>query len=213
MFFLFPALFYYLSPYLIIDAASRGTINGSFIVFALLFVSSLLLGRACCGWVCPAAGCQEAIARVRDKPVKRGNFIKWLIWVPWIAAIILVSIRNQGYDKIDFFYQTRYGMSISDVSSFITYLFVLLLLILPAYLIGKRSFCHHICWMAPFMIIGRKIGNSVRWPSLRLQANRDKCINCHTCTKNCPMSLAVEKMVQSGNMENSECILCGSCIV
>jgi len=40
-FFLFPAVFYYLSPVLIIQASSKGIINGSFIVFSLLFIGSL----------------------------------------------------------------------------------------------------------------------------------------------------------------------------
>ena len=37
-FFLFPATFYYLSPVLIVQAASQGIVNGSFMVFGLLFV-------------------------------------------------------------------------------------------------------------------------------------------------------------------------------
>ena len=60
-FFLFPAIFYYLSPVLIIQASSKGVINGSFILFVLMFISSLFVGRSYCGWVCPGAGCQEAI--------------------------------------------------------------------------------------------------------------------------------------------------------
>lgn len=211
-FFLFPALFYYLSPYLIIDATSKGIVNGSFIVFTLLFISSLILGRAYCGWVCPAAGCQEALIKVRTKRVTRGNFIKWIIWIPWIALIVVVAIKNQGYKKIDFFYQTTHGFSIGDFSSFMTYLFVLLLIVLPAFIVGRRSFCHHICWMAPFMIIGRKIRNLFGWRSLRLAAMPDQCVHCHTCTANCPMSLPVEQMVESNKMENTECILCATCI-
>ena len=68
-FFLFPAIFYYLSPVLIIEASSKGIINGSFILFFLMFISSLFLGRAYCGWICPGAGCQEAIFPARDKKV------------------------------------------------------------------------------------------------------------------------------------------------
>lgn len=211
-FFVFPALYYYLSPYLIIDAASKGIINGSFIVFALLFISSLLLGRAFCGWVCPGAGCQEALMNVQTKKVNKGNFIKWIIWIPWITIVIALTIKNHSYKKIDFFYQTTYGFSISDFGSFIVYLIVLLLIVLPAFIVGKRSFCHHICWMAPFMIIGRKIRNVFNWPSLRLEAIPDKCVHCHLCTERCPMSLPVEQMVESNKMENLECILCAACI-
>ena len=95
-FFLFPALFYYLSPVLIIQASSQGIINGSFIIFMLMFLSSLYFGRAYCGWVCPGAGCQEAIFSARDKKVSRGNLIKWLIWVPWASLIVLPAIRSGG---------------------------------------------------------------------------------------------------------------------
>ncbi|THB70092.1 MAG: 4Fe-4S binding protein, partial [Gammaproteobacteria bacterium] len=68
-FFLFPAVYYYLSPVLIIQAASEGKIGGSFIAFILLFISSLFLGRAYCWWICPAAGCMEAMFAARDKKV------------------------------------------------------------------------------------------------------------------------------------------------
>ena len=62
------------------------------------------------------------------------------------------------------------------------------------------------------MILGRKLRNLFRWPSLRLKAKTDDCIDCKRCTAICPMSLDVNGMVQNGDMENSECILCGSCV-
>lgn len=212
-FFLFPAIFYYLSPVLIIQASSKGIINGSFVLFILMFISSLLFGRGYCGWVCPGAGCQEAIFLARNKKVRGGDYLKWLIWIPWIGSIILSAIRAGGYNKIDFFYMTTHGLSIGDIPGLIAYLLVLLLLIvMPAFVIGKRSFCHHLCWMAPFMILGRKVRNCFRWSSLQLKSNSEACKHCHTCTENCPMSLPVEEMVSHKRMENVECILCGTCV-
>ena len=212
-FFLFPAIFYYLSPVLIIQASSIGLINGSFILFLLMFISSLFLGRGYCGWVCPGAGCQEAIFLARDKRVTSGDYIKWLIWIPWISSIAILAIRSGGYKSIDFFYQTTHGLSVYDVQSLLTYYSVLgLLIVLPAFVFGKRSFCHHLCWMAPFMILGRKIRNYFQWISLRLISAPDICKHCHTCTENCPMSLPVEEMVGQNIMENKECILCGTCV-
>jgi polyferredoxin len=66
--------------------------------------------------------------------------------------------------------------------------------------------------MAPFMILGRKLRNAVNWPALRLKADKEACISCKKCTRNCPMSLDVNGMVQKETMENSECVLCGSCV-
>jgi ferredoxin-type protein NapH len=212
-FFLFPAIFYYLSPVVIIQSTINGIINGSFIMFLLMFISAFVLGRAYCGWVCPGAGCQEAIFLARNTKVTKGDYIKWLIWVPWISAIVLLAIRRGGYEKIDFLNQTRYGFSIGDVNALIAYLCVLIfLIVIPSFIFGKRSFCHHLCWMAPFMILGRKIRNSFKWASLQLKADSEKCNHCHTCTQNCPMSLPVERMVKTNKMENTECILCGTCI-
>ena len=139
--------------------------------------------------------------------------IKWIIWIPWISAIAILAIRHGGYSEIDFLYQTAHGLSIGDLNAFITYLCVLfLLIVIPAFVFGRRSFCHHLCWMAPFMIIGRQIRNYTQWASLLLKAYSENCSHCHTCTQNCPMSLPVEMMVNSDQMENPECILCGTCI-
>ena len=212
-FFLFPATFIYFSPVVIIRAALNGIVNGSFIMFLLMFISALGLGRAYCGWACPGAGCQEAIFLARDKKVAKGDYFKWIIWIPWISSIVILAAKRGGYEKISFFYETKYGFSIGDVNALIAYLFVLLFLIaLPAFIFGRRAFCHHLCWMAPFMIVGRKIRNHFKWVSLQLIAASEKCNHCHTCTQNCPMSLPVEKMVKNNEMENSECILCGTCI-
>ena len=212
-FFLFPAIFYYLSPVLIVQAGAEGVINGSFILFILMFFSSLFLGRGYCGWVCPAAGCQEAIFPARDKKVIKGDYIKWLIWIPWVSVIGTLAIRAGGYRKIDFFYMTSYGFSVTDVQSHIVYLLVLLpLIVFPAFAFGKRSFCHHLCWMAPFMILGRAIRKSFNWSSLQLKSVPEICKHCHICTEHCPMSLPVEDMVTHKRMENKECILCGTCV-
>lgn len=211
-FIIFPAIFYYFSPYLIVEATLNGIISGSFIVFSLMFISSLFLGRAYCGWICPANGVQEQIMEIKDKKVKKGNIIKWIIWIPWISFIIVIAIKNGGYKEIDPFYRTVYGFSMSNIIALFTYLGVLVLIVIPAFLIGRKSFCHHICWMAPFMIFGRKLRNFLKLPALQLISISDHCVHCHTCTNECPMSLPVEDMVQENKMENSECILCGTCV-
>lgn len=212
-FFLFPAIFYYFSPVLIVEASREGIVNGSFITFAALFTSALFLGRGFCGWACPAAGCQEALFSARYKKVTRGNIVKWLIWIPWIAMIVFFAATAGGYTKIDFLYRTTSGLSIGSVKSLIMYYLILILLIvLPALILGRRSFCHHLCWMAPFMIIGRKVGISASLPALRLTAEPGRCIECNRCSAQCPMSLPVMEMVSSGRMEHIECILCGTCV-
>jgi len=213
-FLLFPVTFYYLSPYLIIHGAWEGVVNGSFVLFILLLVSALFLGRAWCGWVCPAGGLQEICAAAKGKPAQRGNWIKWLIWLPWVAFIAFLAYRAGGYRIIDPWYQTDRGISLTtvEIHSYVIYYGVLGLIAGLSLLAGRRSACHHICWMAPFTILGRKIGNYFRWPSLRLRSEPEKCNSCGRCARECPMSLEVGEMAAAGRMEHAECILCGNCV-
>jgi len=210
----FPITFYYLSPYIIINGAIQGIIVGSFIYFGLLFLFSLFFGRAVCGWVCPAAGMQEWSSAVNDMRVRGGklNWIKYFIWVPWIGTIIAVSVMAGGFSSVDPLYLTENGISITRPEDYITFFIVTGIIVILSFAVGKRAFCHYVCWMAPFMIIGTRIKDLIRWPSLHLAAATGECKQCQTCDKNCPMSLDISKMVQTGSMKNDECILCGTCV-
>ncbi|AGA67918.1 hypothetical protein Desdi_0372 [Desulfitobacterium dichloroeliminans LMG P-21439] len=213
-FLLFPITIYYFSPALIIQGASQGVVVGSFIVFGLMFISSLFLGRGFCGWVCPAGGLQEGCTLAVDKKCAGGklNWIKYFIWVPWILAIIVLAILAGGLSSIDFFYQIQDGISVSDKYGYIVYYFFVGLIVVLALTAGRRAFCHYVCWMAPFMVIGSKIKSVLPIPSLKLRPIQDKCTSCKLCERKCPMSLPVSTMVEQGSMENSECILCGQCV-
>ena len=210
----FPITFYYLSPYIIIDGATQGIIVGSFIYFSLLFLVSLFFGRAVCGWVCPAAGMQEWSAAVNDRRVRGGklNWIKYFIWIPWIGIIITMTILAGGFNSVDPFHLTTNGISVASPGDYITFFTVVGIIVILSFAVGKRAFCHYVCWMAPFMIIGVRIKDLIKWPSLHLAPATGECKQCRTCDKNCPMSLDVSQMVQSGSMKNDECILCGTCV-
>jgi polyferredoxin len=106
---------------------------------------------------------------------------------------------------------TESGISVDAPQKYIIYLIVVGIYLALSLLAGRRAGCHTICWMAPFMILGRKIRNVVAWPSFRLKIDSEKCINCKKCTQGCPMSLDVNRMVSQGKMENAECILCANC--
>ena len=77
-FLLFPITLYYFAPAIILNGAVEGVVNASLIVFACMFVASLLLGRLWCGWACPAGALQEYASIVNNKRTSpRINWIKW----------------------------------------------------------------------------------------------------------------------------------------
>jgi len=143
---------------------------------------------------------------------RKYNLIKYFIWVPWIGIIISSAILAGGYHKIDILFLTESGISVDRPTAYILYYTVVGGITLLALTLGKRAFCRYICWMAPFMIIGTKIKNKLKWPSLHLEADKQKCTKCKTCERECTMSLEPWKMVENDSMTDAECILCGNCI-
>lgn len=209
---LFPITLNYFSPYLIIQGSFEGVLSGSAIIFVSMFIVSLVLGRAFCGWVCPAGAIQECCMQINERPVgRKQNIVKYILWVPWLVTIIAGFIAAGGVRKANLFYYTDHGISVSNIYGFIIYFGVVGLVLLLALVVGKCSFCHSVCWMAPFMILGSKIKNKCNYPSLHLEGNDRLCIQCGKCNAACPMSLKVSEMVKENEMSNDECILCGSC--
>ena len=213
-FLFFPITLNYFSPVLIIMGAAEGIIVASFIMFAIQFLSALFLGRAFCGWLCPAAGLQEMCFSANDNKVKTGkaDWIKWMIWIPWISIIIITFVKAGGFHSIRPLYMFENGISVDEPMAYILYFTVVGVFVILSLLVGRRAFCHYGCWMSPFMIIGRKIRNIFKWPALHLESDNEKCIDCKACTKACPMSIDPNTMVRKQNMEHAECILCGNCI-
>ena len=212
---LFPVTLYYFSPVLILNAGLRGVINGSFIVFVLLFVLSIPFGRLFCAYLCPGGGLQECAFAINERSPVQGwrNKIKYVIWSVWIVAVTACYLYSGKISGVRFGFETEHGISVTSVQSYIIYYGIVLLIFVPAVLFGKRVFCHYLCWMAPFMVLGEKLRSALKLPGLRVVAkDKSKCISCGKCSRSCPMSLNVMEMTQSRNMNNTECIQCGACI-
>ena len=214
---LFPITIYYFSPYLIIMAAMQHIINGSFIVFTLMFILGMFFGRLWCGFLCPTGGLSECFERFSPKNPKQGwrNYLKYGIWVIWLSGVIICHVLGKGGYTIQPFFMTDHGISISNIYSYVIYYGIVILFLIPAIIHGKRANCHYICWMAPFIIMGYKVGRLLHLPQLKIKTKRENCIGCGACNKNCPMSLDVKNLVADGKrdeLNTAECILCGECI-
>jgi len=213
-FLLFPVTIYYLSPVLIINAGLNGIINGSFVVFLILLVGSIFFGRIFCAYLCPAGGLQECTFCVNERIPKQGwrNNIKYIIWMVWIAAVVVCYLYRGEMVRLDFFYETDHGISVANIYGYIIYYGVVFLILIPCVLFGKRVFCHYFCWIAPFMVLGTKLRRLLHLPGLQVTAQKENCIACKRCNQACPMGLDVQHMAKQGGCTSTECIQCGACI-
>jgi polyferredoxin len=204
---MFPLTFFFLSPYVIIMSAASGIINGSAMIFGMLFLFSIVFSRIFCGWLCPGGAVQDNISRANNRNwnSKGKNLTKYIIWVVWFSFIVFLWVRNRPLKEkflnfdIDKVYMIIYAMVMT-----IIFLFTLFT--------GKRGMCHSLCWMAPFMVIGEKIADFLHIPRFRLKSVSNTCISCGKCSKICPMGIDVAEMVKSGNLDSSECINCLECV-
>jgi len=214
MFLLFPVLLNYLSPYVIIDGAMEGLVSGSMLLFGAMLILSLFLGRWWCAWMCPGAGMQGACDAFVTKKPKGGwrDAVKYAVWVVWIGVIAMFFISAGGILGLDLLRLTDHGVSVSGPMNYIVYYGVLTLVLIMNLVGGRHAFCRYLCWMAPFMVIGRKIGNWLRLPGPRLAADPEKCADCRRCEKACTMGLKVQVMVKEERMEHRECIQCLACV-
>lgn len=135
------------------------------------FFVSLLIGRAFCAWFCHCGAMQEILFLANDNNPKTGklNYIKFFIWIPWFTPIITLVLLAGGYKRSDYLFAIDHGISVSNIYMYITYYIVILLFFCNSIIWGKMASCHYLCWMSPFMIIGRKISNLLNIPSLRIE--------------------------------------------
>ncbi len=211
----FPITLNYFSVFLIIEGSAQGIMTFSFFFWSLFTLTALFFGRAACGYICPLGAIQETKDRMAGKKLARIRYlkiIKYILAVAWVGAVVYAAIYAGGYKTINLLYNTESGVSVDSAQGWITYSIIVLIILLPVFFIGKRGFCHYFCPWGVLNITSTKIKNFFRWPSLNLKASSDKCKRCRTCDGNCPMSLEPSKMVESGSMVNTECILCGTCV-
>jgi ferredoxin-type protein NapH len=213
-FMLFPLTLNFFSPYVSIDGAMLGVVSGSFLLFALLFLSGIIFGRAWCSYGCPWAAPSEYLMKINPKPVhrKRLSVIRYTIFGLWFAFLVFGFVMAGGIRGIDPWHLTDRFVSVDEPIKYITYYMVVLTLFLTTVLVGRRGACHSICWMSPFMMAGMLIGEKLRIPRFKVQAKPELCIACKKCTNACPMSINVMEDLKQGSIQTKDCILCGECV-
>ena len=134
-----------------------------------------------------------------------------MIWVPWGCSIVACAWIAGGFTTVDPLYGIPGGVSMNSPLGLPIYFGIVALFFVPNLFLGRRAMCHCICWMAPFMVLGEKLGSALRVPQLRIEADPNGCIGCGKCDRACPMSLPVQDLLAGGTVADAECIQCAAC--
>jgi polyferredoxin len=213
-FLLLPVTLNYYSPALMTEGTAKGIATASLFTWSAIFLSSLVVGRAFCGYGCPFNGLQMAWEGVSAKPTRPNaalHWVKYMLWFIWAGSVLGFALSAGGWRRVDLLYRTEHVVSIDSAANLVTYFVLVAITLLPT-LQGKRGFCHHYCPFGVWGIVGTWMAIRLRLPMLRLEGVGAACTSCHSCEKACPMSLPVGHMVQQGEAFHQECTLCGSCV-
>lgn len=224
-FFVLPITFNWMSPVLIVMGGFEGYMTMSFLIFAIWFISSFFVGRAYCAYGCQWGATQEllgyAVPKKLDAAKKnKRRKIKYIVFIIWIVFVALGPILTLGYiNGFSPYYPTPgdptgiVSWNELQIGQLIFYFGIISSVVILFGLVGgNRSFCSYACPMGVLGIIGTKIMNLLRYPSLHLEADPEKCTQCKLCSKACVMGLDVHELVNSGDMYAADCILCGTCV-
>jgi len=208
-----PVTLNYYSPYLMTQGTAERVATFSLVLWLAVFATSLLVGRAFCGFACPFNGLQQAAESVGVRQLRTIRFlpaVKYLLWAAWVAGVAAIAVSVGGWERFDPFYLTESGVSVTDPGNLITY-FALVSVTLAPLALGRRGFCRNLCPFGVWGIVGEKIGHLLHVPRLRLVADSAACTACGTCSRACPVQLPVDRMVAEERMRTTECFLCLTC--
>lgn len=186
----------------------------AFFLFTAFALISLLFRKAFCGWICPVGTVSEylwklgrglfgrnfRIPRWIDLPLRS---LKYLFLSFFVCAVTMMSAA-----AIADFVASPYGLVVDvrmlNFFRFIgaTTAYVVIALVFASMLV-QNFWCRYLC---PY---GALMGLISIFSPARITRNESACIDCGKCTKACPSSLPVDRLVQ---IRSAECMSCLECV-
>jgi polyferredoxin len=194
--------------------------TGIFVIVPFM-ITALVFGRGFCGWICYFGGTVEA-CRTGKKP---RWFLSSLMKSPMdqkgnpipldglredvkdvkygIAAALLLIVFSISAPLVCTFCYV-WLMQYIWLGAAVILIFVLFVLVLP-YMTKKRWWCL-ICPASALINCIEGI------TPFRVKIDKERCIKCHACIRECPMYAITKQSIEASGKPNIDCIKCGKCI-
>jgi len=195
--------------------------NMSYYVFGLIILFGVLFGRLVCGFLCPFGFIQDMLYKIPtpklkvhkkvDKPLR---YLKYVIAIVFVIALPILLIDEFGLSSPYFCkwicpagtLEGGIPLIIKNESlrqilgALFNWKVALLVITILSSIFIYRPFCKYICPLGAFYSLFNKLS------FYQMHVDKDKCINCGACIRQCKMNVEVTK-----NINSLECIRCGEC--
>ena len=183
-------------------------------LFVAFLAIAFLLRKAFCSWLCPVGTLSEYLWRA-GRQIFRRNFRvpRWLDLPLRSLKYLLLgffvwAVSSMTAGAIDQFMHSPYG-AIADVRmlNFFRYpgetAAIVLAVLVVASVFVQNFWCRYLC---PY---GALLGLTSLISPLRITRFQPACIDCAKCSKACPSSLPVDKLI---TIKSAECTGCLECV-
>ncbi|MDR3745585.1 MAG: 4Fe-4S binding protein [Acidobacteriaceae bacterium] len=181
---------------------------------AVFLLSSLLLKKTFCSWLCPVGTASEYLWKLGRRVFHR-NFVvpRWLD-IPLrglkylLMSFFLFIVISMSAEALNDFLLAPFGI-IADVKmlNFFCHMgivgmaVVVMLIVLSLFI--QNFWCRFLC---PY---GALMGLVSTLSPAKIRRDADACVACGKCSKACPSSLPVDRLLQ---VRSAECTGCMECI-
>ncbi|MFL0266904.1 4Fe-4S binding protein [Candidatus Clostridium radicumherbarum] len=187
---------------------------GTITLLGITILLSIIFRRSFCGYICPFGTLQELFSIIGRKIFNKRFVIPAKVDIPLryikyavLVITILFAWKTAGLWVDPYDPWSAYGHISSGWQSLSSeYIIGLILLIVTVIgsMLYDRFFCKYLCPMGAVYGIFSKLSPS------SIVRNKDKCINCNLCSKNCPVNIDVAHI---DKVTSAECIGCQNCVL
>jgi polyferredoxin len=183
------------------------------VLVAIFLLSSLLLKKAFCSWLCPVGTLSEVLWKLGRKLFRRNMAVPRRLDLPLrslkylLMAFFLFIVISMSAEALNDFLAAPFGI-IADVKMLNFFreisllgMAVLALLMLLSVVI-QNFWCRFLC---PY---GALMGIVSTLSPVSIRRDAEACIDCGKCSKACPSCLPVDRLIQIRSLECTSCMEC-----
>ena len=167
---------------------------------------SILAGRVFCGSFCPGGAIQDLLfklpVRKLPPPLTLDRALKFLKYFLTIIVVLIILQATGLWQSIPLI-ESLWLWLIGHATQITTALIALIIASLVLSIFLSRVFCRYLCplgaWISPFN------RNSL----LTLQYNPGNCIQCHECSRKCPVGTRLAPV----GWDSTDCLRCLECYI